>query len=194
MFIYGNRKLRNRWVRVDATRGFDIVLLLRLTVKYRIHPVALEDMASNSEAQMSHVEKYGTHFFMSMKVAQLRHASRTLSAASPPPVSVRVSLLNASISGKPYKDTIVTVMQPVAQVGHAWVLPWVLSQCPPEGESRERQMGCGLGRRASRRRRAELACPAQASSTVAHQNPTPHGAHVMSRVVVDDTTFAPPGP
>ena len=69
-YFFGSRKLQAasmRWISVEKP---DPVSILTLAVKYRLHPLALEDMLSLS-GQPPKIDKYGNHYFLILPVFRL---------------------------------------------------------------------------------------------------------------------------
>jgi len=85
-----------RWVHVDATRGgsIDRLTLLRLAVKYRMHPLAVGDIL-DSRTQTK-IDRYADNYFVSAGVLQLSQES--VAHGSKPGVPPRVRVQRSNIS------------------------------------------------------------------------------------------------
>eukprot|EP00946_MAST-07B_sp_MAST-7B-sp1_P000335 g335.t1 len=68
-YFFGSRKINSsmRWVSVERP---DPISIITIAVKYRLHPLALEDMLSLS-MQRPKVDKYGSHYFLVLPAFRL---------------------------------------------------------------------------------------------------------------------------
>ncbi|CAK0815346.1 unnamed protein product [Prorocentrum cordatum] len=101
-----------RWVHCC---GFDLMTLLALTVKYGLHPLAVEDMVEQCQTK---IEQYGNHHFVVVQVLIL--ASPT---DGKEPVKVRSMHVSCSCSGVGnvfHADTLITVTQPDSSFAEDW--------------------------------------------------------------------------
>lgn len=72
-FFFGKRQAQGRHpdgVRWVHTQGLDKIMLLRLAVKYRLHPLAVEDALEMCH-QPAKVDRYGNQFFCAINALQL---------------------------------------------------------------------------------------------------------------------------
>lgn len=89
-----------RWVHL---RGFDLPLLLALTVKYSLHPLAVEDTIQMSNSK---TDRYGHHYFVTIQRLCLVERDPKTN-----PVTVSGHHVALFCAGPPLLDTVVTVGQ-----------------------------------------------------------------------------------
>mmetsp|Transcript_96336 Transcript_96336/g.278072 ORF Transcript_96336/g.278072 Transcript_96336/m.278072 type:complete len:675 (+) Transcript_96336:117-2141(+) len=96
-----------RWVHMGATKGLDRLTLLRLAVKYNLHPLAVDDVLDNRTA--TKIDRYGNDLVVSLDIVVL---ANTLTFDGEPP-RVRICRSHATIflAGPPDSDTLVTIHQ-----------------------------------------------------------------------------------
>jgi len=58
-----------RWIHVDATRDLDRLSLLRLVVKYHLHPLAVDDILANR--RQTKIDRFADHYFVSVDLLAL---------------------------------------------------------------------------------------------------------------------------
>eukprot|EP00746_Dinoflagellata_sp_MGD_P163360 gnl/MRDRNA2_/MRDRNA2_91342_c0_seq1.p1 gnl/MRDRNA2_/MRDRNA2_91342_c0~~gnl/MRDRNA2_/MRDRNA2_91342_c0_seq1.p1 ORF type:complete len:592 (+),score=106.78 gnl/MRDRNA2_/MRDRNA2_91342_c0_seq1:55-1776(+) len=97
-----------RWVHMQ---GLDKIMLLRLAVKYRLHPLAIEDALEMCH-QPAKVDKYAHHFFCAINALQLdEHTkSKIENDDEPPKVRIHCSYICMFVS-RDVKDTVLTIHQ-----------------------------------------------------------------------------------
>eukprot|EP01060_Flectonema_neradi_P013906 TRINITY_DN20623_c0_g1_i1.p1 TRINITY_DN20623_c0_g1~~TRINITY_DN20623_c0_g1_i1.p1 ORF type:complete len:782 (+),score=113.64 TRINITY_DN20623_c0_g1_i1:167-2512(+) len=100
-----------RWAHVDA---LDKITLLRLAVKYHLHPLAVED-ALEIEKQPSKLDKHGYHYFIALQMA---HLVSTVTSSQedddeqePPPVKYVQSHFGMFVAGLPLFDTVISFVK-----------------------------------------------------------------------------------
>eukprot|EP00928_Gymnodinium_smaydae_P095309 TRINITY_DN8179_c0_g1_i4.p1 TRINITY_DN8179_c0_g1~~TRINITY_DN8179_c0_g1_i4.p1 ORF type:complete len:680 (+),score=60.86 TRINITY_DN8179_c0_g1_i4:76-2040(+) len=104
-----------RWVHVDANEGLDKLTLMRLAVKYHLHPLAIADIISNRTP--TKLDRFDEHFFISLDILAVAGAHCTAShnhdEACQEPQRVRIDRSNVSmfLSLPPNFDTLVSILQ-----------------------------------------------------------------------------------
>jgi len=106
-----------RWVHIDASGGLDRLTLLRLAVKYGLHPLAVDDIIDNRTS--TKLDVFAEHYFVSVDVLALavtegeqRGRGGTVRGDDVPP-RVRIHRSNVSmlLNRPPDCDTLVTILQ-----------------------------------------------------------------------------------
>eukprot|EP00928_Gymnodinium_smaydae_P026314 TRINITY_DN20709_c1_g4_i2.p1 TRINITY_DN20709_c1_g4~~TRINITY_DN20709_c1_g4_i2.p1 ORF type:complete len:567 (-),score=46.26 TRINITY_DN20709_c1_g4_i2:161-1861(-) len=133
-----------RWVHVDATAGLDRLMLLRLAVKYHLHPLVIQDVYDNRTE--TKIDRYEDNYFISLDILALAKedprspgerrganqrqkqtndkASGSVKDKAPPrPVRVHRSHVCISLAGPPHWDTILTIHQERADES-SWLSSW----------------------------------------------------------------------
>ena len=97
-----------RWVHVEA---LDKITLLRLAVKYHLHPLAVED-ALEVQNQPSKLDRHGYHYFLALNMAHLvaKPIQVTDSDVAPPVKFVR-SYFAMFVAGAPLFDTVISFVK-----------------------------------------------------------------------------------
>jgi Mg2+ and Co2+ transporter CorA len=108
-----------RWVHVDATKGLDRLTLLRLAVKYHLHPLAVDDVL-NPKTQTK-VDRYADSYFIGVEVVALAYRSRHFHKGVPS--RVRIHRSHVSIFLSPLFDTLVTIHQE-REDESSWLALW----------------------------------------------------------------------
>jgi len=109
-----------RWIHIDGTGGLDRLTLLRLAVKYGLHPLAVDDIIDNRTP--TKLDVFSEHYFASVDILALaategewlaRSGGPPRSMEEAPPGRVRIHRSNVSIflSKPPFCDTILTILQ-----------------------------------------------------------------------------------
>ena len=110
-----------RWVHM---RGLNKSKLLKLAVKYRLHPLAVED-ALDMQLQPAKVDSYERHFFIAANILQLDEDTLNgyvnlddpnTELAVPPRVKIHCSYVCMFVAGAPCHDTLISIyqMKPIA--------------------------------------------------------------------------------
>jgi len=94
-----------RWVHVDAMDGLDRLLLLRLAVKYHLHPLAIDDVIKNEP--QTKIDQYADNYFISVEVLSLSDEERD----EPARVRIHRSTVSIFVAGPPRLDTVLTIHQ-----------------------------------------------------------------------------------
>eukprot|EP00755_Sulcionema_specki_P014195 Sspe_Gene.56035::Locus_30829_Transcript_2_2_Confidence_0.400_Length_5241::g.56035::m.56035/K03284/corA; magnesium transporter len=97
-----------RWVHCDK---LDKLTLLRLAVKYHLHPLSIGD-AFSMENQPSKMDKHGRHFFLAINVVQLRQPlldDEVPGDDGPLPVVLSKMHVAMFVAGPPRYDTVITI-------------------------------------------------------------------------------------
>jgi len=102
-----------RWAHMPE---FALTTLLCLTVKYNLHPLAVEDVI---EQRPTKIERYGSNFFATVEQLCL-DGDPVLYSSGQAPVCVAGSHVSAFCSGAPMFDTVVTIAQPDRSFSHSW--------------------------------------------------------------------------
>eukprot|EP00428_Durinskia_dybowskii_P016421 CAMPEP_0170225766 /NCGR_PEP_ID=MMETSP0116_2-20130129/12593_1 /TAXON_ID=400756 /ORGANISM="Durinskia baltica, Strain CSIRO CS-38" /LENGTH=730 /DNA_ID=CAMNT_0010476489 /DNA_START=17 /DNA_END=2209 /DNA_ORIENTATION=- len=100
-----------RWVHM---KGLDLTLLLALSVKYSLHPLAVEDTI---EQAPSKADRHGPHYFLTVEGLCL---SGLASEAQP----VRGYHVAVFAAGPPTSDTVISFAQPDASFAEDWPDDW----------------------------------------------------------------------
>jgi Mg2+ and Co2+ transporter CorA len=136
-YFFGHQRLLRatgrvtRWVHVDATQGLDRLVMLRLSVKYHLHPLAIADIHSNRTT--SKMDRYAENYFISMDIIALaqdqiidNRAQRSVSVSSlmnAPPPRVRIHRSSVSISLAGNGKTLLTIHQERPDES-SWLAMW----------------------------------------------------------------------
>eukprot|EP00928_Gymnodinium_smaydae_P047304 TRINITY_DN31561_c0_g1_i2.p1 TRINITY_DN31561_c0_g1~~TRINITY_DN31561_c0_g1_i2.p1 ORF type:complete len:779 (+),score=83.05 TRINITY_DN31561_c0_g1_i2:329-2338(+) len=101
-YFFGHRSkdFPMRWVHVG---GFDLTLLLALTIKYQLHPLSVEDVIDQSPTR---VDRYGAHYF-----AAIEHLCLNSAGSGQEPVRVLGRHVTIFCAGLPHQDTVITIAQ-----------------------------------------------------------------------------------
>eukprot|EP00928_Gymnodinium_smaydae_P095305 TRINITY_DN8179_c0_g1_i1.p1 TRINITY_DN8179_c0_g1~~TRINITY_DN8179_c0_g1_i1.p1 ORF type:complete len:679 (+),score=72.86 TRINITY_DN8179_c0_g1_i1:35-2038(+) len=118
-----------RWVHVNATDGLDRLTLMRLAVKYHLHPLAIDDIIDNrTPTKLDHFDE---HFFISLDILALAGCRCTTShdQSCQEPQRVRISRSNVSmfLSLPPQFDTLVSILQDRPHES-SWMAMWRSSE------------------------------------------------------------------
>lgn len=116
-----------RWVHVDAMRGLNALTLLRLAVKYHLHPLAVADVVDNRT--MTKFDRYGKNYVLSVDVLSL--ASELHSSVEPPRVRIHRSHVSMFLAGPPHSDTLLTIHQERSD-DSSWLQMWRSASCSDE--------------------------------------------------------------
>lgn len=116
-FFFGHRPLPDvpsepsmvRWMHM---RGYNLNLLLGLTVKYNLHPLAVEDTI---EQAPSKADRYGPHYFTTIEGMGL-----SVPANESEPVQVSGYHVSVFCAGAPMLDTVITVAQEDKSFAEDW--------------------------------------------------------------------------
>lgn len=95
-----------RWLHVDATRGLDRLTVVRLAVKFHLHPLAIDDIIDSRTT--TKIDVYSDHYFVSMDVVALCAESH---AKHQKPGRVHIHRSNVSIFLAKEYDTMLTILQ-----------------------------------------------------------------------------------
>lgn len=115
-----------RWVHIDGMDGLDRLTLLRLAVKYGLHPLAVDDIIDNRTP--TKLDVFAEHYFVSVDVLTLSATADDLRdgrGKDVPPQRVRIHRSNVSLflSRPPYCDTLVTILQN-REDESSWMAMW----------------------------------------------------------------------
>merc|ERR1712232_1447936 len=101
-FFFGHRSrdFPMRWVHVGT---FNLRLMLALTVKYQLHPLAVEDVIDQAPTK---IDCYKGHFF-----AAIEHLEVIGSKSGQTPVEIAGRHVTFFCAGPPHPDTVITVVQ-----------------------------------------------------------------------------------
>lgn len=115
-FFFGHRsnEFRARWVHMS---GFDLTLLLALTVKYQLHPLGVEDVIEQSPTKL---DRYGVHYFTTIEHLSLVENALCEFHASLGPVRVRARHVSIFCAGPPKTDTLLTIAQADRSFARDW--------------------------------------------------------------------------
>uniref|UniRef100_A0A6T0V0D7 EF-hand domain-containing protein n=1 Tax=Alexandrium monilatum TaxID=311494 RepID=A0A6T0V0D7_9DINO len=119
------RKTITRWVHMDATRGLDRLNLLRLAVKYHLHPLHIEDVIENRT--MTKFECSQKNYFISADLLSLAQDSTTRNGR----VRIHRSHVSIFLSGSPSWDTLLTIHQDRPDES-SWLALWRRVKAHPE--------------------------------------------------------------
>mmetsp|Transcript_117064 Transcript_117064/g.372724 ORF Transcript_117064/g.372724 Transcript_117064/m.372724 type:complete len:793 (-) Transcript_117064:28-2406(-) len=98
-----------RWIHL---RGYNLNLLLGLTVKYNLHPLAVEDTI---EQAPSKADRYGPHYFTTIEGLCLSHKGNETE-----PVRVGGYHVAVFCAGPPLLDTVITIAQEDRSFAEDW--------------------------------------------------------------------------
>jgi Mg2+ and Co2+ transporter CorA len=134
-FFFGHQRLLNssgmvtRWVHVDATEGLDRLAMLRLAVKYLLHPLAIGDIFDARTT--SKMDRYAENYFISMDIIALAQEqmkagrlAKSLTATlggGPPRVRIHRSHVSISLAGN--CETLLTIHQERPDES-SWLAMW----------------------------------------------------------------------
>lgn len=104
-----------RWVHVDATEGLDRLTLFRIAVKYRLHPLAVDDIIDNRTP--TKLDIYDDQIFISLDIVSLASQSQGKNTR------VRVNRSNVSIFLSNARDTLLTILQDRPDKS-SWLAGW----------------------------------------------------------------------
>jgi len=110
-FFFGSRVAAGsdndtvRWVHVDATQGLDRLTLLRLAVKYHLHPLVVEDIVD--QRTPTKFDRYSGHAFMFLNIMTLSAAKQLEDI----PGRVVVHRSCVAVFLTKHADTILTILQ-----------------------------------------------------------------------------------
>jgi len=106
-----------RWVHVDGGDGLDRLTLLRLAVKYHLHPLAIDDIIDNRTP--TKLDRFAEYYFLSVDVLTL------VTGTKKPNVRVRIHRSNVAIflSLPPFLDTFLTILQDRPDES-SWMAQW----------------------------------------------------------------------
>jgi len=110
-----------RWVHMDATAGLDRLTLLRLAVKYNLHPLAIDDVLDNRTG--TKIDRYGTHIVVSADILGLASVAPSKSKGPPARVRIHRSHVTIFLAGPPEVDTMLTVHQERRDTS-SWLEMW----------------------------------------------------------------------
>ncbi|CAJ1389907.1 unnamed protein product [Effrenium voratum] len=112
-----------RWLHL---RGCHLMLLMALTVKYRLSPMGVEDVIEQGPTK---VDLHGSNIFITLDQLYLRSVSQS----GERPVDVGFSHLTVILSAPHRPDTLITVVQPSRNVHKDW--PIVECEEPIDGDA-----------------------------------------------------------
>jgi len=106
-----------RWVHVDASEGLDPLTLKRLAAKYRLHPLAVDDVIDNRTP--TKIDRFTSHYFVSADILTLAEQE------DPARQRVRVLRSNVSIflSVPPTCNTLLSILQNRPDAS-SWLATW----------------------------------------------------------------------
>jgi Mg2+ and Co2+ transporter CorA len=106
-----------RWIHVDGTSGLDRMTLLRLAVKYHLHPLAVDDIIDNRTP--TKLDRYADHNFVSLDILTLAGETSVEGSAQ----RVRINRSNVSIFLSNSRDTLLTILQDRPDQS-SWLAEW----------------------------------------------------------------------
>lgn len=123
-----------RWVHVDAARGLDRLRLLRLAVKYHLHPVHVDDVIDNrAPSKFECTEK---DYFISADILTLAQDSSGGQSRGPGRVRIHRSHVSIFLSGSQEWDTLLTIHQDRPDES-SWLAMWRRGKSPPVSSARD---------------------------------------------------------
>jgi len=119
-------KIPTRWVHVNATRGLDRLTVLRLAVKYHLHPIAITEIFDNRIG--TKMEVYQDNYFLSVEILMLAEnpdSDRVENDESSQRVRIHRSHVSVFLAGRKTDsfDTLVTIHQEKVE-DHSWITLW----------------------------------------------------------------------
>jgi len=106
-----------RWVHVDASQGLDELTLRRLAAKYRLHPLAVEDVMDKGTP--TKIDRFASHYFISVDIMSLADNGDFR--------NMRVQVLRSNVSifltVPPQCDTLLTIIQN-RRDSSSWLATW----------------------------------------------------------------------
>jgi len=110
----------SRWIHLDASSGLDHLTVLRLAVKYSLHPLAIDDLIDNRTPTKLDKFGEGQYIFVSLDIATLENQGEE--APSKPP-RVRVTRSNVSVLLHKGHNSILTILQNRPDKS-SWMAKW----------------------------------------------------------------------
>mmetsp|Transcript_29689 Transcript_29689/g.70069 ORF Transcript_29689/g.70069 Transcript_29689/m.70069 type:complete len:696 (+) Transcript_29689:83-2170(+) len=108
-----------RWVHMDASRGLDRLSLLRLAVKYHLHPLHVDDVIDNRTS--SKFECTDKNYFIAADI--LRLSPTAAHGRDSGRVRIHRSHVSIFLSGSPDWDTLLTIHQERPDES-SWLAMW----------------------------------------------------------------------
>jgi magnesium transporter len=110
-YFFGHREpeFPFRWVHL---RGFDLTLLLALTIKYQLHPLTVEDVIDQCPSRM---DRHGTHYFVAIELLYV-----TGDMTGHERIQVQGRHVTMFCAGPPKSDTMITISQPDRSFTQDW--------------------------------------------------------------------------
>jgi len=108
-----------RWVHLNAVKGLDRLTLLRLAVKYGVHPLAIDDVLDSKTS--TKVDRYGNDYVVSLDL--LGVVNSNTGSAEPPRVRIHRSHVTIMLTGPPERDTLLTIHQERGDKS-SWLQMW----------------------------------------------------------------------
>jgi len=100
-----------RWMHL---RGYNLNMLLGLTVKYNLHPLAVEDTVDQAPSK---ADRYGPHYFTTIEGLTLMNKPEELGSE---PVLVGGYHVAVFCAGPPLLDTVITIAQEDRSFAEDW--------------------------------------------------------------------------
>jgi len=122
-----------RWVHVDASAsaGVDLVTLRRLAAKYRLHPLAVDDVIDNRTP--TKMDFFASHYFVSVDILSLadQDPDQDHRGSKLDPKQDRVHVLRSNVSiflsVPPHCDTILSILQNRPD-SSSWLAEWCFAE------------------------------------------------------------------
>jgi len=112
-----------RWVHMDARESLDRLTLLRLAVKYNLHPLAIGDVLDNRTS--TKIDRYGRNYVVFADILCLAESCKRSGRPDEEPPRVMISRSHTTIflGGFPDCDTLLTIHQERTDTS-SWLKIW----------------------------------------------------------------------